>query len=94
MAAVSLALALGSAAALADEPAKASDKKGIVLGSGAAVAKEPTKDLAKASQNPVAAMISVPIENNATFNNGDEDVFVNVTNIKPVIPMGITENSN
>ena len=94
LAAVSLALALGSAAALADEPAKASDKKGIVLGSGAAVAKEPTKDLAKASQNPVAAMISVPIENNATFNNGDEDVFVNVTNIKPVIPMGITENWN
>ena len=64
------------------------------MGSGAAVAKEPTKDLAKASQSPVVAMISVPIENNATFNNGDEDVFVNVTNIKPVIPMGITENWN
>lgn len=51
-------------------------------------------DLAKASQNPVAAMISVPFENNATFNNGEDDVFVNVLNIKPVVPMGITENWN
>jgi hypothetical protein len=51
-------------------------------------------DLAKASQNPVASMISVPFENNATFNNGANDVFVNVLNVKPVIPMGISENWN
>jgi len=50
--------------------------------------------LAKASQNPVASLISVPFENNATFNNGPEDVFVNILNIKPVIPTGITENWN
>ncbi len=50
--------------------------------------------LAKASQNPVANLISVPFENNATFNNGTEDVYVNILNIKPVIPMGITENWN
>ena len=52
----------------------------------------PEHDLAKASQNPVAKLISVPFENNATFNNGPEDVFVNILNIKPVIPTGITEN--
>lgn len=52
------------------------------------------KALAKASQNPVASMISVPFENNATFNNGPDNVFVNVLNVKPVIPMGISENWN
>lgn len=52
------------------------------------------KALAKASQNPVANMISVPFENNATFNNGPDNVFVNVLNIKPVIPMGLSENWN
>jgi hypothetical protein len=51
-------------------------------------------DLAKASQNPVAKMISVPFENNATFNNGPEDGYVNTLNIKPVIPMSLTENWN
>lgn len=76
--AVSFSLALGITAALADEPAKATD----------------TQALAKASQNPVAALISVPFENNATFNNGPDDVFVDILNIKPVIPMGITENWN
>ena len=52
------------------------------------------KSLAKASQNPVAAMISVPFENNATFDNGPDDVFVNVLNIKPVVPMSLTDNWN
>lgn len=76
--AVCLALTFGSAVALAEEPAKAVD----------------VKSLAKASQNPVAAMISVPIENNATFNNGPDDVYVDILNFKPVMPMGITENWN
>jgi hypothetical protein len=53
-----------------------------------------TGDLAKASQNPVAAMISLPIEMNNTWNNGVDDVYMNVTNVKPVVPMGITKNWN
>jgi hypothetical protein len=53
-----------------------------------------TAELAKASQNPVAAMISLPFENNATFKNGPDDDFVNVLNVKPVFPMGLTENWN
>ena len=52
-------------------------------------------DLAKASQNPVADLISVPFENNATFNNGpDEDAYVNILNIKPVVPVHLNENWN
>jgi hypothetical protein len=50
--------------------------------------------LAKQSQNPVASLISLPFENNATFNNGRDDDFINILNIKPVIPMGLTENWN
>jgi len=53
-----------------------------------------TQALAKASQNPVASLISVPFENNATFNNGPDNVFINVLNIKPVIPMSLTANWN
>ena len=53
-----------------------------------------TQDLAKASQNPVSSLISVPFENISSFNNGPKDAYVNVLNIKPVYPMGITENWN
>ena len=52
------------------------------------------KALAKASQNPVASMISVPFENNATFNNGPDNVYVNILNIKPVVPMSLSANWN
>jgi hypothetical protein len=51
-------------------------------------------DLAKQSQNPIASLISVPFENNATFNNGRDDDFINILNVKPVIPMKFTENWN
>ena len=51
-------------------------------------------ELAKQSQNPVAKLISVPFENNFNGeygpNNGDQ----NVLNIKPVIPMALSENWN
>ncbi len=43
--------------------------------------------LAKASQNPVANLISVPFENNANFNAGPDDKVLNVLNVKPVIPV-------
>lgn len=36
----------------------------------------------------------MPFENNATFNNGEDDHYVNLLNIKPVIPMKLTENWN
>ena len=51
-------------------------------------------DLAKQSQNPVSSLISVPFENISSFNNGPNDAYVNVLNIKPVYPMNITEDWN
>ena len=71
---------------------------GMAAFTGAAWAEEKGSgdagELAKQSQNPVSTLISVPFENNATFNNGPEDAYVNILNIKPVIPMSLTENWN
>jgi hypothetical protein len=54
----------------------------------AAVAQDQA-NLAKASQNPVAAMISLPFQNNTFFDVGPDDDVANVLNIQPVIPIGI-----
>jgi hypothetical protein len=54
----------------------------------AAVAQDQA-DLAKASQNPVAAMISLPFQNNTFFDVGPDDDVANVLNIQPVIPLNL-----
>jgi hypothetical protein len=45
-----------------------------------------TGDLAKAAQNPVANMISLPFQYNASFDWGPEDGTLHVLNIQPVWP--------
>ncbi len=44
-------------------------------------------DLAKAAQNPIANMISVPFQNNTNFGLGPEDRTQNVLNFQPVFPI-------
>jgi hypothetical protein len=56
--------------------------------------KHDVKELAKQSQNPVSKLISVPFEMNNTLNNGPEDAYAMTLNIKPVIPMHLSENWN
>ena len=53
-----------------------------------------TEALAKAAQNPVASMISVPLQNNTAFAVGPYDRTQDVLNIQPVIPVSISENWN
>ena len=53
-----------------------------------------TEDLQKATQNPVASLISVPLQNNTNFDIGPLDRTQNVMNIQPVIPMRVSENWN
>jgi hypothetical protein len=50
--------------------------------------------LRKAAQNPVASLISVPIQENWNFNIGPADRTQNVLNIQPVIPVNVGENWN
>ena len=45
-----------------------------------------TEALAKATQNPVASLISVPFQNNTNFAIGQYDRTQNVLNVQPVIP--------
>ena len=51
-------------------------------------------DLAKATQNPVASLISVPVQNNSNFGIGPFDRTQNVLYIQPVIPIRASENWN
>jgi hypothetical protein len=46
-------------------------------------------DLTRASQNPVADMISLPFQNNTFFGVGPDDDVANVLNIQPVIPINL-----
>ena len=55
---------------------------------------EAADKLRKAAQNPVASLISVPIQENWNFNIGPADRTQNVMNIQPVIPMNAGKNWN
>jgi hypothetical protein len=52
------------------------------------------EELRKEAQNPVASLISVPIQENFNFNNRPGDRTQNVLNIQPVIPMSVSKDWN
>lgn len=52
------------------------------------------EELRKESQNPVASLISVPIQENFNFGNEPGDRTQNVLNIQPVIPLSISKDWN
>lgn len=51
-------------------------------------------ELAKAVQNPVANLISVPFQNNFNFGVGPREVTQWVLNVQPVIPIKLNDNWN
>jgi len=58
-------------------------------------AKASAGDLAKATQNPVASLISVPIQNITDFNIGPFDRDRNaIVQVQPVVPISLGENWN
>jgi len=57
-----------------------------------ATAEASDKDLAQKTQNPVSDLISVPFQNNMTYNSGDRERTQNVMNIQPVIPLDLSED--
>jgi hypothetical protein len=50
-----------------------------------------TAELAKATQNPVASLISVPLQNNSNFGIGPYNRTGDVFNIQPVIPVKLND---
>jgi hypothetical protein len=50
--------------------------------------------LRKQAQNPVASLISVPIQENWNFNIGPSNRIQNVMNIQPVIPLELSQDWN
>ncbi len=52
------------------------------------------EDLAKAAQNPIASLISVPIQSNNDFDWGPEGKLFSVNNVQPVIPFDLNDDWN
>jgi hypothetical protein len=50
--------------------------------------------LRKAAQNPIASLISVPVQNNNNFGIGPDGRIQDVLNIQPVIPARVSTNWN
>lgn len=59
----------------------------LVLCMGMAFADD--QELAKQSQNPVAAMVSLPMKNKFNFGAGSEDAFIYELELQPVYPVSL-----
>jgi len=51
-------------------------------------------ELAKAVQNPIANLISVPFQNNTSYKFGPQEETQNVLNIQPVVPVSLNDDWN
>jgi hypothetical protein len=65
----------------------------IFITSGAATASD-EEELAKATQNPVADLISLPFQNNSNFDVGPYEKTQNICNIQPVWPVNLNDDWN
>jgi len=61
---------------------------------GIALAEQSTEELAKAAQNPIANMISLPFQNNTNLNIGPNDATQNIMNVQPVYPFSLNDDWN
>lgn len=73
-----------------DTPASSTPQVQVVPPAAAAL--NDTEALAKATQNPVASLISVPLQNNSNFNVGPYNRTQDIFNIQPVIHKRISQN--
>ncbi len=62
--------------------------------SGARGPAESSEDLAKKSQNPIANLVSLPVQSNTNFNSGPFNRTQEIVNIQPVVPMPLNEDWN
>ena len=67
---------------------------GVLLPGAEILAQDDTAELARAAQNPVASMISLPFQNSFDFGLGPYDRAQYILNIQPVIPIRLSDNWN
>ena len=92
--AVAALLACSALSAQEDSTASGGSTQAASSSQGGAQAANSTEALQKATQNPVANLISVPLQNNTNFGVGPYNGTQNVLNIQPVIPVHLTPNWN
>lgn len=66
----------------------------VSIATAARSEQESATDLAKEAQNPVASLISLPLQNNTSYKFGPRERTQNVLNIQPVIPFNVSEDWN
>jgi hypothetical protein len=86
-------LAQSTAGSTADHPSQ-SPVKADNASAASAGSSQDQEALAKAAQNPIAAMISLPFQNNFNFGIGPNNVTQWELNVQPVIPISLNENWN
>ena len=98
---LSLSLAAFAPLARSQEQPSPSPQAGTSTAKAQPPAEEPEADtsaateaLQKATQNPVASLISVPVQNNNNFGVNPGYRTQDVLNIQPVIPIGISQDWN
>lgn len=71
-------------------------KPGLVASARSGEADEQARaaELARKLQNPVAALISVPVQNNWDFGIGSESAMKYTANIQPVVPIALNDTWN
>ncbi len=66
----------------------------LLLGMAHPAAAQTADELAKQTQNPVASLISVPLQGNWDFGLGDRDATGSLLNVQPVMPFGVSKSTN
>jgi hypothetical protein len=67
---------------------------GLLMWHSASAQEASASELAKAAQNPIASLISVPIQSNIDFDWGPNSDTFAVTNIQPVLPFKLNDDWN